>query len=94
MEHLITMFSEYGLPGIVTGAALWFAWRKDKQYIKLQEQIRIIYERMLAKESKQQEKYYDLALETTMTLRELSGMELVEIGSADEVDSENDEEDE
>ena len=90
MDQLFTMFSEHGLPGVVTAAALWFAWRKDRQYIKLQEQIRTIYERMLAKESKQQEKYFDLALETTLTLRELSGVELVPRDGDEDSDEDGD----
>jgi hypothetical protein len=70
--ELLKLFGEYGFPSLVSGVAILFAWRKDKQVQRCQEQKEAIYQRWLEKESKQSEKYWQLAAETNATLREMS----------------------
>ena len=88
--EFVSLFTDYGLPGLVAAAALWFAWRKDKQYIDLQTQVREIYERMISKEERQQEKYYELALETSSVIKELTEMPWVLAGDSDDDGGEDD----
>lgn len=69
---ILQLFADYGFPSLVAGVALLFAWRKDRQVQRLNDQKEAIYQRWLEKESKQSEKYWQLAAETNATLREMS----------------------
>lgn len=65
MESILAKFAESGILGIVAAAAIWYAWRKDRE-------CKALYEMYIRKNEDMVERYHDLSTELNGTILALT----------------------